>query len=151
MWHVAEESSMDVRRGHCMKLWRWSVGWVGDPKMLEMLESWDKEVYREGMVRAQEKKRVAANKFRSRRSEKPSNKPFTPYIELQDLESGLLSFILVLVLYFLTAPPRLLSFRMVIYILHFCLLEECNLLFLLYRGLQLRYCFKSQRGLWILI
>lgn len=97
------------------------------------------------MVRAQEKKRVAANKFRSRRSEKSSNKPFTPYIELQDLESGLLSFILVLVLYFLTAPT-LLSFRMVIYILHLCLLEECNLLFFTLQGFTIEILLQVAEG-----
>lgn len=66
--------------------------------------------------------------------------------EMQSLESTLLVFNLALFQYFFTMLPFL-YFGIVIYILCHCILQVCDLLFILH-GLNVRDCLVFQKILW---
>lgn len=60
---------IEAQRGHCAKLWRWSLDWLGDPKMVEMPELW--VTFKGEWNQPMRKRCIAVNKDeRSWRSEK---------------------------------------------------------------------------------
>lgn len=94
--------------GHGVKLWKCSVGYVGDHRMLKILEPWDicqRELQTGSGTSSREKGMLQASKWAGQ----GHGCPLTWYMELVNLLFALLGFGFALFRYFLTmhatVPP----------------------------------------------
>lgn len=111
-------------RGHCVKLYKWSLVEVKTLKISEIPELWDicqGELWNQSN---QKKHATAGNTWSALQTEYLSL--LMPDMELQ--EFALLAFSLSLVQYFFTMSPFLL-FGMLMHILYYCLFEGVSFVF----------------------